>query len=130
MKIEKLLKKYELLDDNIKRIDYHMRVLWQDSKEISSKIFHRNDLEEKELAVAIYSSILKCDYENPEYDKELDVEMTRFGASDFQYDKNRPQSPWTKSKMIDDSDYGVSKMFTDRVDDEMDFQNDYEHFMK
>lgn len=130
MEVERLLKKYNLLDDNIKRIAYHTGTLRCDSSELVRKILNINDLKGPELATTIYTLILRCDYYNPAYNKKLDEEMTRFGMQTDKYDNNRPTRIWHRANMIDDSDYGTNKMYTDMIDDQIDFQSDFERFRK
>ncbi len=130
MLVENLLKKYKLLDNNIKRIDYHMSTLRSDANALVRRVLDLNDLEEPELATTIYTLILRCDYNNPAYNAKLDEEMTRFGMETDKYDNNRPQRIWYRANMIDDSDYGTTEMYTDMVDDQIDFQNDVEHFRR
>lgn len=127
MRVDNLLKKYNLLDDSIKRIDYHMGVLSEDADDLVLKILNQKEVPEAELAVTIYTLILRCDSNNPEYSSILDEEMTRFGLKTDKFD-TKPHSKWHYGTLYSDSDPGVSEMYTDMYDDYQDFQSDVEHY--
>ena len=105
-----------------------MRVLDTDAEELAFRILNQKDVPEAELAVTIYTLILRCDSNNPEYSSKLDEEMTRFGLKTDKYDNNRPHSKWHHGTLYSDSDPGISEMYTDMYDDYQDFQSDVEHF--
>lgn len=91
--IYNLLKKYNLFDRKIANINYYVNIAGRDAVTVIFLLaklgFTDVDVEqitEKDLANLIYNLILKCDGSNPEYNKDLYVEMTRLGFRTNQFD--------------------------------------------
>ena len=122
MTVRELLTKYKMLDDNIKRISFHLGVLSSDPKELVFRILKERDMKDAELAVAVFTLILRCDINNPEYDAKLDEEMIRFCMkTDKIPSSNKHNSPGNDL-------YEMNEMLTDIIDDQVDFQNDVDYY--
>ena len=121
MTVRELLTKYKMLDDNIKRISFHLGVLSSDPKELVFRILKEKEMKEPELAVAVFTLILRCDVNNPEYDAKLDEEMVRFCLKTDKFPSNNHNSP---SNNLDE----MNEMLSDRIDNQTDFQNDVDHY--
>ena len=121
MTVRELLTKYKMLDDNIKRISFHLGVLNSDPNELVFRILKEKEMKEPELAVAVFTLILRCDVNNPEYDAKLDEEMVRFCLKTDKFPSNNHNSP---SNNLDE----MNEMLSDRMDNQTDFQNDVDHY--
>jgi len=121
MTVRELLTKYKMLDDNIKRISFHLGVLNSDPNELVFRILKEKEMKEPELAVAVFTLILRCDVNNPEYDAKLDEEMVRFCLKTDKFPSNNHNSP---SNNLDE----MNEMLSDRIDNQTDFQNDVDHY--
>lgn len=121
MTVRELLTKYKMLDDNIKRISFHLGVLNSDPNELVFRILKEKEMKEPELAVAVFTLILRCDVNNPEYDAKLDEEMVRFCLKTDRFPSNNHNSP---SNNLDE----MNEMLSDRIDNQTDFQNDVDHY--
>ena len=79
MKIVDLLRKRNLLTKEIYNINYHMDLLSCRIEDLEIKIPELKGKSEDELVVIIMDLFDKCNSLSPNYDSEVDLEMTRIG---------------------------------------------------
>ncbi|MBQ6546853.1 MAG: hypothetical protein IJL74_02510 [Bacilli bacterium] len=95
--VKTILKNNNMYSDELKKLDYHMRILDVDANELLSKLLvegfvpKTDELSEQEIATALLTLIKNCDVESETYDRSLDEEMIRIGLglkNDFSKDRD------------------------------------------
>lgn len=121
IKVRELLKKYNSLTEEMEATDYHMRLLKDKINDLKIKIPELREKSEEEIVNYFIDVYQKCDASNPEYDLDLDIEMTRIGLRTDDFWGGHSHSTYC-------DDFGVGNPTTSLYDDYVDLTNDEEHF--
>ena len=122
MKVGNLLKKYNLYDERIKNINYHLDIFTLDAEYLVFKVLGIKNLTEKELANILLELINKCDMKNPYYDAKIDEEMTRIGIGTDKFYGGHNHNIWNNNNFSDDG-FGFGTEPTSLYDDYIDSQS-------
>ena len=130
--VKTVLRKNNLYDENLGKIDYHMNILNSDAKRLISKISGEGifadveKLSELEKAKLLLKLIKKCDANSEEYDEDLDKEMTRFGLElNDNISIGKTPSKWNNGGMFEDDGFGFGTEPTSIYDDYMDSESGF-----
>ena len=84
-RVKTILSQNNIDNRDLYRIDYHMDILNSNAEDLINKLASKGiistteDLSEPEMAQLLANLIKKCDIVSENYDRNLDVEMTKFG---------------------------------------------------
>ena len=119
MKIAELLRKNNLITKEISIVNYHMNLLNCDVEELKIKIPELRDKSKEEIINYIIDIFDKCDQNSPNYDSDLDTEMTRLGMKTDVFNGGHCKSMWKSDTFADDY-YGFGNELTSIYDDYID----------
>ena len=131
VKVGDFLEKNGLINKKILILDYHLNILNYPLEDLVFKIIREGylkkgaNLNETELATAIYNLILKTDADSKDYDIKVDSFLANLG---LRLNQRRGSSvvhnKWNTTGLMDDDGFGFGTEPTSLNDKEVDFKND------
>ena len=123
MRVREFLKQNNVLNEEIKNVDFHMNLLNMNLDDLKSKIPELKDKSNIEILNYITMIFKKCDSLNPEYDSQLDTDMVRIGLKTDQFYVGHNYNIWNNDTFTDDG-FGLGTEFTSMYDDYIDSENE------